>query len=284
MTTQPPVTTTVKGTLAFNKNYYMKQASLLLAQMVRVRKKAKFLRKETYVSASDSLIRSLTQLMRAIGESKVDKDKVEHILGMFTKKAEDIASDLDKEMIRETTVEETTIVSTSVLATETTEKEKTVDTTLPSIGTTTEGETTTVHAAVPTTNATAEETTTEHADQISNTDRTAYTKQARTLIMECVRLRKKASQTGQRKYVGALNSYIKALARIMKQVRGSIFDKKQVEDALKLFKTKVNEIHNVLEESISTETMSIFEKTVEVTTPSVSEVGEFIVFVAGMKP
>ena len=277
------MTTTVKGTLAFNKNYYMKQASLLLTQIVRVTKKAKYLRKETYVSASESLIRSLTQLMRAIGESKVDKDKVEHILGMLTKKAEDIDSDLDKEMIK-TTVEETTIVSTTILATETTEKEKTVDTTLPSIGTTTEGETTTVHAAVPTTNATAEETTTEHADQISNTDRTAYTKQARSLIMECVRLRKKASQTGQLKYVGALNSYIKVLARLMKQVRGSIFDKKQVEDALKLFKTKVSEIDNVLEESISTETMSIFEKTVEVTTPSVSEVGEFIVFVAGMKP
>ena len=345
-TTQPPVTTTVKGEsiTAFDKNHYMKQARLLLAQMVRIRKKAKYLRKKNYVSALNSRIRTLSQLMRAIGESKVDKDKVEQILGMLTRKAEDIDSDLDKEMIKtmeeESTVsttlpttgttteeEETTTVSTTLPTTGTTTVEEdtttvdttlpttgtttaeedattvdatlpttgtttaeedttTVDTTLPTTGTTTaEEDTTTVSTIVPATEATTEEITTKQAvNQISNTDRTTYTKQARSLIMECVRLRKKASQTGQRKYVGALNSYIKALARIMKQVRGSTFDKKQVEDALKLFKTKVSEIDSVLEQSISTESTSILEKTLEVTTPFVSEVGEFIVFVTEMKP
>ena len=325
-TTQPPVTTTVKGESisAFDKNHYMKQARLLLAQIVRIRKKAKYLRKQNYVSALNSLIRTLSQLMRAIGQSKVDKDEVEQILGMLTRKAEDIDSDLDKEMIK--TTEEETTVSTTLPTTETTAEEEdtttvdttlpttgtttaeqdtttvdttlpttgtttaeedatTVDTTLPTTGTTTaEEDTTKVSTIVPTTEATTEETTTKQAvNKISNTDRTAYTKQARSLIMECVRLRKKASQTGQRKYVGALNSYIKALARIMKRVRGSTFDKKQVEDALKLLKTKVSEIDKVLEQSISTETMSLSDENVEVTTPSVSEVGEFIVFVAQMK-
>ena len=324
-TTQPPVTTTVKGESipAFDKNHNMKQARLLLAQIVRIRKKAKYLRKQNYVSALNSLIRTLSQLMRAIGESKVDKDE-EQILGMLTRKAEDIDSDLDKEMIK-TTEEETTVSTTRPTTETTTEEEETttVDTTLPTTGTTTmeedtttvdttlpttgttkveedttvdttlpttgttkvEEDTTTVSTIVPTTEATAEEITTKQAvNQISNTDRTAYTKQARSLIMECVRLRKKASQTGQRKYVGALNSFIKALARIMKRVRGSTFDKKQVQDALKLFKTKVSEIDNVLEQSISTESTSTLEKTLEVTTPFVSEVGEFIVFVTEMKP
>ena len=265
----------------------MKQARLLLAQMVRIRKKAKYLRKQTYISTLNSLIRTLTQLMRAIGESKVDKDEVEQILGMLKKKAEDIDSDLDKEMRTETVTEETTRASTTASTTKTTEKEATtVDITPPTTRRTTEEEeTTTVETTVPTTEATTVESTVEQAvDQISNTDRASYTKQARSLIMECVRLRKKASQTGQRKYVGALNSYIKALARIMKRVRGSTFDKKQVEDALKLFKTKVSEIDSVLEQSISTESTSILEKTLEVTTPFVSEVGEFIVFVTEMKP
>ena len=306
-TTQPPVTTTVKGESisAFDKNHYMKQARLLLAQMVRIRKKAKYLRKQNSISALNSRIRTLSQLMRAIGESKVDKDEVEQILGVLTRKAEDIDSDLDKEMIK--TTEEETTVSTTLPTTETTEEEDattvdttlpttgrttaeqdttTVDTTLPTTGTTkVEEDTTTVSTIVPITGATTEETTTKQAvNQISNTDRTAYTKEARSLIMECVRLRKKASQTGQRKYVGALNSYIKALARIMKRVRGFTFDKKQVEDALKLLKTKVSEIDSVLEQSISTESTSILEKTLEVTTPFVSEVGEFIVFVTEMKP
>ena len=306
-TTQPPVTTTVKGEsiTAFDKNHYMKQARLLLAQMVRIRKKAKYLRKQNSISALNSRIRTLSQLMRAIGESKVDKDEVEQILGVLTRKAEDIDSDLDKEMIK--TTEEETTVSTTLPTTETTEEEDattvdttlpttgrttaeqdttTVDTTLPTTGTTkVEEDTTTVSTIVPITGATTEETTTKQAvNQISNTDRTAYTKEARSLIMECVRLRKKASQTGQRKYVGALNSYIKALARIMKRVRGFTFDKKQVEDALKLLKTKVSEIDSVLEQSISTESTSLADENVEVTTPSVSEVGEFIVFVARMKP
>ena len=294
--TKAVATTTVEaeGTSALNKNHYMKQASLLLAQMVRVRKKAKYLHKETYVSTLNSLIRTLTQLMRAIGESKVDKDKVEQILGMLKKRAEDIDSDLDTEM-RKKIKEETTIVSTTVSATETTEEEfTTVSTILPTTETTTEGETTTVDATVTITGPTTEETTTEHAagetttehaaGEISDTDRTAYTKQARSLIMGCVKLRKKASQTGEPKYVRALKSYIKALARLMKRVRELTFNKKQVEDSLKLFKTKVSEIDSVLKQNISIETTSVLDGTVEVTPPSVSEVGKFTVFLSEMQP
>ena len=247
----------------------MKQARLLLSQLVRVRKKAVYLRKQTYVSASNSLIRTLTQLMRAIGQSKVDKDKVEQILGMLKKKAEDIDSDLDKEM-RPKTTEETRTVSTTASTTETT---------VPTTGTTAE-ETTTVDTTVLTTGTTTEEITTEQADQISDTDRTAYTKQARSLIKECVRLRKKASQSGQQKYVASLNSYIKALASLRKRVRVSTFDKKQVQDALKMLKTNVSEVDSFLEQGISAEGISLPDEIVKVTTPSVSEVGDFIVFVA----
>ena len=281
-TSQTVVTTTVKaeGTSAFDKNIYMKQASLLLAQMVKVRKKAKYLRQQTYVSTLNSLIRTLSRLMRAIGESKVDKVKVEKILGMLKKKTKHIDSDLDKEM-RTKTIEETTRASTTLPTSGTTIEEEettTVDTTVTAKTTIEEGETTTVDITVTSTKGTGEETTTEHAaGKISDTDRTAYTKQARSLIMECVRLRKKASQTGQRKYVGALNSFIKALARIMKRVRGFTFDKNQVENALKLFKTKVSEIDSVLEQYISTESKSLPDETMEVT-PSVSEVGKLFVF------
>ena len=148
VTTQPPVTTTVKaeGISASDKNRYLKQARLLLAQMVRVRKKALYRRKKTYVSALNSLIRSTAQLLRAIGESKVDKDKVEQILGMFKKKAEDIDSDLEKEMRTKTTTKE--------------EETTTVDKTVPTTKTTTEEETTAIDTTVPTTGTTAEETTT----------------------------------------------------------------------------------------------------------------------------
>ena len=228
--------------------------------------------------------------MRAIGQSKVDKDKVEQILGMLKKKAEDIDSDLDKEMRPKTTEEETTTtVSTTASTTETTTEEEktttvTVDTTVPTTGTTTVEETTTVDTTVLTTGTTTEEITTEQADQISDTDRTAYAKQARSLIKECVRLRKKASQSGQQKYVASLNSYIKALASLRKRVREPTFDKIQVEDALKLFKTKVSEVGSFLEQGISAEGISLPDEIVKVTTPSVSEVGDFIVFVAGIKP
>ena len=209
--------------------------------MVKVRRKASDLGQKSYVSTLNSVIRTVAQLLRAIGQSKVDKNKVEEILGVLTKKVDDMEADLDKEETTETTTEEAATVGAT---------------------------------SIPTTKR----------GQISNTDRTAYTKQARSLIMECVRLRKKASQTGQQKYVGALNSHIKALARLMKQVREPTFDKKQVEDALKLLETKVPEIGTVLEPSISTETTSLQSEKVEVTTGSFEEVGEFIAFPPRMTP
>ena len=113
-------------------------------------------------------------------------------------------------------------------------------------------------------------------DEISNTDRTSYTRQAKSLIVECLKLRKKALQTGQEKYVVALNSYIRALARLMKQVREPTFDKEQVEEALQLLKNKVTEVKSVLEQSISTEKTSVPRETVGVTTMSVSEVRQFL--------
>ena len=269
-TTQTIVTSAVKGegTSAFDKNHYMKQARLLLAQMVRVRKKAKYLRKQTNVSALNSLIRTLSQLMRAIGESKVDKDKVEQILGMLKKKAEDIDAELVKGMRNKAVKEqETTAIGTTVPRTRTTEEEIT-----------------TVCTTVPTTETTGETTTKQAVDQISAADRTVYTKQAKSLIVDCIKLRKKASQTGQPKYVMRLNSYIKALVRLLKQVRKPTFEKEQVEDALKLLKTKVSEGDTVLEQSISTESLSLPDEIVKETTPFVTEVGEVIVYVPGMKP
>ena len=204
--------------------------------MVKVRRKASDLRQKSYVSTLNSFIRTVAQTLRAIGQSKFDKNKVGRILGMLTKKVEDMDAELDKEKTSKTITEATTVGATSR----------------------------------PTINS--------KEGQISNTDRTAYTKQAKGLIMECVRLRKKASQTGQPKYVAALNSYIKALARLMKEVRKPTFNKKQVEDALKLLKTKVSEVETVLEQGISTEGTSKPDEAVEVTTVSVSEVSEFIVF------
>ena len=231
-----------EGISASEKEYYTNQTRLLLAKMVKVRQKATDLGQKSYVSTLNSFIRTLAQLLRGIGQSKVDKNKVEQILGVMTKKVDEMDADLDQTMITKTAEEATT-----------------VDETLR-----------------PTINS--------KEGQISSKDRTQYIKQARSLIMQCVRLRKKASQTGQQKYVGALNSYIKALARVMKQVREPTFDKKQVEDALKLLETKVAEVEAVLEPSISTETTSLQSEKVEVTTGSFEEVGEFIAFPPRMTP
>ena len=227
----------MEGISASAKEIYAKNARLLLAKMVKVRRKASDLGQKSFVSTLNSFIRTVAQLLRAIGQSKFDKNKLGQILGMLTKKVEDMDAELDKENRTETTATEET-------------------------------ETTTVGATSrPTLNS---------QGQLSNTDQTAYTRQAKSLIMECLKLRKKASQTGQEKYLVALNSYIKALARLMKQVREPTFDKKQVKDALILIKTKVSEIEMVLEQGISTESTSVPDNTVGLTAMSVGEVSKFI--------
>ena len=218
---------------ASEKEYYTNQTRLLLAKMVKVRQKATDLGQKSYVSTLNSFIRTLAQLLRGIGQSKVDKNKVEQILGVMTKKVDEMDADLDQTMITKTAEEATTV-----------------------------GET-------------LRPTIKSKEGQISSKDRTQYIKQARSLIKECVRLRKKASQSGQQKYVGALNSYIKALARLMKEVRKPTFNKKQVENALILLKSKISEAESVLEPSFTTEKKSMSDETVE-GTMSVSEVGDLI--------
>ena len=97
------MTTTAKpeGTPTSEREHYAKEAKLLLAQMVKVRRKAASLGQKPYVSALNSFIRTVAQLLRAIGRSKFDKSKVGRVLKMLKKKVEDMDADLDQKVTTE---------------------------------------------------------------------------------------------------------------------------------------------------------------------------------------
>ena len=61
--------------------------------------------------------------------------------------------------------------------------------------------------------------------------------------MEVIKVRKQALAIGNRKYVGALNSYVKNLAKLMKVVKESAFDKDKVGNILSEIKKRVTQIH-----------------------------------------
>ena len=58
--------------------------------------------------------------------------------------------------------------------------------------------------------------------------------------MEVIKVRKQALAIGKTKYVGALNSYVKSLAKLMKVVKESAFDKDKVGNILSVIKKRVN--------------------------------------------
>ena len=126
------ITAKTPGISASEKEYFINQGRLLLAQMVKVRRKATKLGQKTYVSTLNSLIRTVAQQLRAIGWSKFDKNKVGEILGMLKKKAQDIDADLDNAMRTEMTTEgeETSTVGTTLPITETVTAERTETTTV----------------------------------------------------------------------------------------------------------------------------------------------------------
>ena len=87
---------------------------------------------------------------------------------------------------------------------------------------------------------------------ISDTDRASFGKQIRSLLMEVIRVRKQATAIGNTKYVGALNSYVKSLAKLMKVVKESAFDKEKVGNILTAVKKRVTLITAELEEQLTT--------------------------------
>ena len=126
------ITTKTQGISASEKEYFINQGRLLLAQMVKVRRKATKLGQKTYVSTLNSLIRTVAQQLRTIGRLKFDKNKVGEILGMLKKKAQDVDADLDSAMRTEMTTEgeKTMTVSTTLPTTETVTAERTETTTV----------------------------------------------------------------------------------------------------------------------------------------------------------
>ena len=98
---------------------------------------------------------------------------------------------------------------------------------------------------------------------ISDTDRTSFAKEIRLLLIEVIKVRKQALAIGNRKYVGALNSYIKSLAKLMKVVKESAFDKDKVGNILSEIKKRVTQITADIEGRITTVTsMEASETTV----------------------
>ena len=85
---------------------------------------------------------------------------------------------------------------------------------------------------------------------ISDTDRRSFATQIRSLLMEVIKVRKRAKT----KYITALNSYIKSLAKLMKVVKESAFDKQKVGDILSVIKKRVTLITDDLEERSTTVT------------------------------
>ena len=101
-------------------------------------------------------------------------------------------------------------------------------------------------SSLVTTTATTEEAT------ISVKDRTSFADQIRSLIVETVKVRKKAGSVGHTKYVSALNSYIRSLARLMKLVKESTFDKEKVANIVTVLGNRVKRIDADLEGKVST--------------------------------
>ena len=98
---------------------------------------------------------------------------------------------------------------------------------------------------------------------ISDTDRTSFAKEIRLLLIEVIKVRKQALAIGNRKYVGGLNSYIKSLAKLMKVVKESAFDKDKVGNILSEIKKRVTQITADIEGRITTVTsMEASETTV----------------------
>ena len=91
--------------------------------------------------------------------------------------------------------------------------------------------------------------------EISDTDRRSFGKKIRSLLMEVIKTRKEVLAVGKTKYVGALNSYVKSLAKLMKVVKESIFDKEKVGNILTAIKKRVTLITAELEGRVTTVTI-----------------------------
>ena len=96
--------------------------------------------------------------------------------------------------------------------------------------------------------------TIESKTGISDTDRTSFGKQIRSLLMEVIKVRKQAVAIGNRKYVGALNSYVKSLAKLMKVVKESAFNKEKVGNILRAIQKRVTLITAELAGRVTTVT------------------------------
>ena len=96
--------------------------------------------------------------------------------------------------------------------------------------------------------------TIESKTGISDTDRTSFGKQIRSLLMEVIKVRKQAVAIGNRKYVGALNSYVKSLAKLMKVVKESVFNKEKVGNILRAIQKRVTLITAELAGRVTTVT------------------------------
>ena len=93
---------------------------------------------------------------------------------------------------------------------------------------------------------------TETTAGISDTDRAYFGKQIRLLLMEVIKVRKQALAIGNTKFIGALNSYVKSLAKLMKVVKESAFDKQKVSNILRAIKKRVTLITADFEGKITT--------------------------------
>ena len=87
---------------------------------------------------------------------------------------------------------------------------------------------------------------------ISDIERTSFAKEIRALLMEVIKVRKQALAIGKTKYVGALNSYVKSLAKLMKVVKESSFDKEKVGNILNGIKKRVTLITDDLKGRVTT--------------------------------
>ena len=94
--------------------------------------------------------------------------------------------------------------------------------------------------------------TSERKTGLSDTDSLSFAKQIRSLIMQVIKVKNQATTIGKTKYVGALNSYIKTLASLMKEVKEPGFDKQKVSNLLSAIRQRVTQITADLEGSGST--------------------------------
>ena len=88
--------------------------------------------------------------------------------------------------------------------------------------------------------------------EASATESISLVEKIRSLIVKAIKVRQKAGKAGNKRYISALTSYIKSLAKLTKVVKGRQFDKEKVGNILTALGQRIDRINEELEVKVTT--------------------------------